>query len=130
MGEGFSEYLKRLPGLVSHGVVLQNPWAPREQQVWAYEVRWLRGQLPPSLPSSIDGLSVRIVVVDEYPRPQAAISGERGGAASIVKTIGLFALFAIPAGILLSKVKESKQERTEKAAFRRLGLDWERRVRQ
>ena len=55
-------------------------------------------------------------------------SGERG-AAGVAKTIGLFALFALPVGILLSKMQERKQVRAEKTAFRRSGLDWEQRVR-
>ena len=58
----------------------------------------------------------------------ATTSGEHG-AAGIAKTVGLFALFAIPVGILLSKAQERKQARAEKAAFRRLGLDWEQRAR-
>lgn len=54
-------------------------------------------------------------------------SGER--AAGIAKTIGLFALFAIPVGILLSTTQDRKQLQAEKAAFRRSGLDWEQRAR-
>ena len=42
---------------------------------------------------------------------------------------GIFALFAIPVGILLSKRQERKQTQAEKAAFGRLGLDWEQRAR-
>lgn len=55
-------------------------------------------------------------------------SGERG-ATGIAKTIGLFALFAIPVGFLIGKTQERKQTQAEKAAFRRLGLDWEQRAR-
>ena len=124
-----SDYLKRTPGLVGHGVALQNPGASRERQVWAYEVRWLRGQPVPSLPSTIDGRAVRLVIVDEYPRPQATISGEGRGPGGIAKTIAIFALVALPVGILLSKAQERKQLRAEKAEFHRLGLDWSQRVR-
>ena len=83
----------------------------------------------PSLPSTIDGRMVRLVIVDEYSRPQATISGEGRGPGGIVKTVALFALFAIPVGIILTKTQEKKQLRDEKASFRRLGLDWSQRVR-
>lgn len=125
----FTDHLRRMPGLVSHGVVLQNPEAPRERQIWAYEVRWLRGQPVPSLPSLIDGHTVKLMIVDDYPRPQATISGEDRGPGSTAKTIAIFALFAIPVGIILTKAQEKKQLREEKAAFRRIGLDWNQRVR-
>lgn len=55
-------------------------------------------------------------------------SGERG-AVSTAKTIGLFALFAIPAGLILSKMQSHSHVQAEKAAFRRSGLDWEQRFR-
>lgn len=129
-GDAFAEYLRRTPGLVSHGVVLQNLEAPREQQVWAYEVRWLRGQPVPSLPTTIDDRAVKLVIVDAYPRPQATISGESGrGAADIAKIIALFAAFAIPVGLIISKTQERKQLREEKATFHRLGFDWNLRSR-
>jgi len=124
----FTDHLHRIPGLVSHGVVLQNPGAPREQQIWAYEVRWLRGQPVPSLPSTINGHAVRLVIVDEYPRPQATISGEDRSPGGLAKIVTIFALFAIPVGIILTKVQEKKQLREEKAAFCRIGLDWNKRV--
>ena len=60
--------------------------------------------------------------------PTTATSGERD-AAGIGKTVGLFVLFALPIGILLSKTKERQQTRVEKAEFRRLGWDWEQRAR-
>ena len=56
------------------------------------------------------------------------MSGDRD-AAGLAKTIGLFALIALPLGLLLSKTKERKQTRVEKAEFRRLGLDWDQRAR-
>ena len=126
--DAFADHLRRMPGLVSHGVVLQNPEAPRERQVWAYEVRWLRGQPVPSLPSTINGRAVRLVIVDEYPRTYATISGEDRGASGVAKTIAIFALFAIPVGLILTKTQEKKQLREEKDAFRRAGLDWNKRV--
>lgn len=61
--------LRQLPGLVGHGVVLQNLGAPRERQVWAYEVRWLRGQPLPVLPTTVDGYPVKLAIVDSYPVP-------------------------------------------------------------
>jgi hypothetical protein len=42
-------------------------------------------------------------------------------------TIALFAVIALPLGILISSIKTREQIRTEQAAFRRLGLDWEKR---
>jgi hypothetical protein len=121
------ETISGMPGLVSHGVVLQNPGSPREQQVWAYEVRWLRGLPLPSLPSTIKGHPVKLVIVDDYPRPQATISGSDRGSGGIVKTIALFAVFAIPVGILLSRAQEKKHLRNEKDTFQRLGVDWNKR---
>jgi hypothetical protein len=50
------------------------------------------------------------------------------GAAGVAKTVGIFALFAIPVGIILTSMQEKKQLREEKAAFQRLGLDWNKRV--
>lgn len=47
-----------------------------------------------------------------------------GGPSGVAKAIGLFAVFAIPAGLLVEKHRASKQLREERAAFRRLGLDW------
>jgi len=61
-----------------------------------------------------------------------AVSGEterRGRAAEGAKSLAIFAVFAIPAGFLLSKRKERKQLLEEKADFRRLGLDWNKRSR-
>jgi hypothetical protein len=45
----------------------------------------------------------------------------------MAKTIGLFALVALPVGILISSVKSRNQTESEKAAFRRVGLDWNKR---
>lgn len=42
-------------------------------------------------------------------------------------TIALFAVIAIPLGILISSIKTREQIRVEQAAFRRVGLDWEKR---
>lgn len=122
------DYLRRLPGLVSAGVVLQNPHASPREWFSLYEVRWLRGQPVPALPRTIDGRDVRVVVVDDYPRPQTAIAGSPNGAAGTAKTVVMFALFAIPVGIILAKSQEKKQLREEKAEFQRLGLDWNKRV--
>lgn len=47
-----------------------------------------------------------------------------GGAA---KTIALFAVVAIPLGLLISSFKTRQQMHDEKTAFRQLGLDWEKR---
>jgi hypothetical protein len=61
------------------------------------------------------------------------VSGEtetRGSsAADIAKTFALFAVFAIPAGLIISKTKERKQLREQKSSFQRLGLDWNQRYR-
>lgn len=125
----FSDYLRRMPGLVSHGVVLQNPGASPREWCEIYEVRWLRGQPIPSLPSTIDGRALKLVVVDAYPVPHATVSGEGGGRGGFAKTFAIFAAFAIPAGILIAKMQSQRQLREEKTAFRRLGLDWAQRSR-
>ena len=66
-------------------------------------------------------------------RPQEASkpphNGRGSSGAGLAKTIALFAVFALPAGIVLSKMQASRQDRAEKATFRRLGLDWEQRAR-
>ena len=77
----------------------------------------------------IDGHAVRLVIVDGYPRPQEAISGESRGSGALAKTVAIFAVFTIPVGILLMKSQEKKQIHDEKAAFQRLGFDWDKRVR-
>ena len=61
----------------------------------------------------------------------AGIGGESDDKSpvGVVKTIAIFAAFAIPIGILLTKTQERKQLRAEKAEFQRLGLDWGQRVR-
>ncbi|MBE3109473.1 MAG: hypothetical protein IMZ46_03005 [Acidobacteria bacterium] len=46
---------------------------------------------------------------------------------SAAKTIGLFALIALPLGFLLSAAKNRQQTSAEKVAFERLGLDWNKR---
>jgi glucose uptake protein GlcU len=46
----------------------------------------------------------------------------------MAKTIGLFALVALPVGFLLSSVQSRKQTEAEKVAFRRAGLDWDKRL--
>lgn len=51
------------------------------------------------------------------------------GPAGIVKTVLIFAAVAIPIGIILTKTQEKKQLRDEKAAFQRIGLDWNKRAR-
>lgn len=65
------------------------------------------------------------------PAPRPSVSGEtRGdGPVDYAKTVAIFALFAVPAGLLLSKRRERKHLRDEKAAFGRLGLDWNQRFR-
>ena len=40
--EVFAERLMMLPGFVGAGVVLQNPFAPRNAWYDVYEVRWTR----------------------------------------------------------------------------------------
>jgi hypothetical protein len=60
-------YLQERPGLVSHGLVLQNPGAPRSKQRYAYEVRWLRDEVAPPLPREVGGYPVKLVYVDDFP---------------------------------------------------------------
>ena len=50
-----------------------------------------------------------------------------GRLGSAAKTIGLFALIALPLGFLLSAAKNRQQTSAEKVAFERLGLDWNKR---
>jgi hypothetical protein len=80
-----------------------------------------------------------LTVTDRWRHPlfnkatdRPAVSGETAapseGRGGLAKTVALFALFAIPAGILLSKRQDLKQLRAEKAEFRRLGWDWNRRA--
>ena len=62
------------------------------------------------------------------------IGAEPGGnglrtAIDIVKTLGLFAVVALPIGLIIDRTKASQQTRAEKAEFHRLGLDWSQRVR-
>ena len=52
-----------------------------------------------------------------------------GKAAAFAKTVGLFALVALPLGLLISRSKARTQTEAEKAEFRRLGWDWDQRVR-
>lgn len=126
--DAFAESLLRLPGFVGAGVVLQNPRTPRER-FEIYEVRWLRGQPIPSLPPRIEGRPVKLVVVDDYPRPQAPISGEGLSVGGTATTVLVFAAFALPVGLLLSKMQEARQLEAEKAQFQRIGLDWSQRSR-
>ena len=60
---------------------------------------------------------------------EASSEGCWDGPAGAAKTFAIFALVALPVGILLSKAQERKLHRTEKAEFQRLGLDWSQRVR-
>ena len=46
------------------------------------------------------------------------------------KTIGLFTLFALPVGFLISAAQTRRQNALEKAEFRRVGLDWNKRYQQ
>lgn len=126
--DAFAESLFRLPGFVGAGVVLQNPRTPRE---WleVYEVRWLRGQPVPSLPSRVEGRPVKLVIVDDYPRPQSPIAGEGLSVGGTATTVLVFAAFALPVGLLLSKMQEARQLEAEKAQFQRLGMDWAQRTR-
>jgi hypothetical protein len=66
-----SKALQHMPGLVGHGIVLQNPHDPPSRQYTAYEVRWLRGYPVPQLPPVIEGHPVQLVVVDSLPVPLA-----------------------------------------------------------
>ena len=50
-----------------------------------------------------------------------------GKLAGFAKTVGLFALVALPIGLLISRGKERRQVELEKAEFRRLGWDWDKR---
>ena len=61
------EQLRRLPGLVSRGLAVQNPGEPPSRWIFAYEVRWLRGQPLPRLPRRLGGYPVKLVIVDSYP---------------------------------------------------------------
>jgi hypothetical protein len=75
-----------------------------------------------------------IGVSDRWRHPpfrRATISGEAhsSGPVSFAKTLAIFALFAVPAGLLISKMQERKQRKEEKDAFHRLGLDWSQRSR-
>lgn len=54
----------------------------------------------------------------------ASPEGDRSRAFNIAKTLGLFAIIALPIGMLIEKTKTRKQDRVEQAEFRRLGLDW------
>lgn len=63
------------------------------------------------------------------PREITYLSGEGSRIGGAAKTIGLFALIALPIGILLSSLKTKQQIDAEKAEFRRLGLDWDSRAR-
>ncbi len=67
--EAIVNALMAIPGFVSAGVALQNPFAPRSAQFSAYEVHWLRGRRIPPLPPTIDGYPTKLVIVDDYPRP-------------------------------------------------------------
>lgn len=42
-------------------------------------------------------------------------------------TIALFAVIALPIGMLISSANTRKQESAERDAFRRAGLDWNKR---
>ena len=62
------------------------------------------------------------------PRTFAGADPSEGrGLGSTAKTIALFALIALPVGLLLSRSQTRQQTQAEKAAFRRTGLDWENR---
>lgn len=65
------------------------------------------------------------------PFRRATISGEARGSGPVdfAKSLAIFALFAVPAGLLISKMQERKHLREEKTAFRQLGLDWNLRSR-
>jgi hypothetical protein len=51
----------------------------------------------------------------------------RNNWSDFAKGLALFAVFALPTGLLISKMKERQNLREEKASFRRLGLDWNKR---
>lgn len=50
-----------------------------------------------------------------------------GGLGKTAGTIALFALIALPVGILIASRQTQQQTRAEKEAFRRSGVDWEKR---
>ena len=63
---------------------------------------------------------------DYKERTGVTVGAEAGSskALDIAKAFGIFALVALPIGLLIEKSKTSKQTREEQAEFRRLGLDW------
>lgn len=62
------------------------------------------------------------------PRTFAGADPSEGrGLGSTAKTIALFALIALPVGILVSRSQARQQTQEEKEAFRRRGVDWESR---
>ena len=64
-----------------------------------------------------------------FRRAPVATSGEvrRESWGDFATGLLLFAAFAIPTGLIISKTKERKHLREDKEAFRRLGLDWNKR---
>jgi hypothetical protein len=60
------------------------------------------------------------------------ISGDARGNGSVGfgTVLAVLALVALPAGVFLSKLRQERKElEEEKAEFRRLGWDWNQRVR-
>lgn len=63
----------------------------------------------------------------ERPTYVAADPSEGRSVGRVAGAVALFALVALPVGILLSSIKTREQIRAEQTAFRRTGLDWEKR---
>lgn len=63
------------------------------------------------------------------PTAVGATSESGSSLVGAIKTIAIFSLVAIPAGLYLARRKDRSQERAERAEFRRLGWDWDQRAR-
>ena len=57
----------------------------------------------------------------------AADPSEERSLGRTAKTIALFAVIALPLGILISSIKTREHIRAEQAVFRRSGVPWEKR---
>jgi len=57
----------------------------------------------------------------------AADPSEERSLGRTAKAIALFAVIAIPLGVIISSIKTREQIRAEQAVFRRSGVAWERR---
>ena len=63
----------------------------------------------------------------ERPTYVAADPSEGRSIGRTAAAIALFAAIALPIGILISSRTTQQQIRAEKEAFRRIGMDWEKR---